>query len=46
MDKAANNQIKQEQELGGTKAYELQILADEKSLDNDQCCQTTTKFAA
>ena len=30
------------QELGGTKAYELQISADEKAVVNDHCCHTAT----
>ena len=34
----------QEQEVGGTKAYELQIVVDEKSVVNDYCCHTAAKF--
>ena len=44
-DKAANNYINTlKQEVGGTKAYELQNLTDEKSVVYDHCCHTATKF--
>ena len=33
------------QEFGGTKAYELQISADEKSVVSDYCNRTATKVA-
>ena len=35
-----------QQELGGTKAYELQPLAEERSVVNDHICHSATKFAA
>ena len=34
-----------ERRLGGTKAYELQISADKKSVVDNHCCHTATKFA-
>ena len=34
-----------QQELGGTKAYELQPLAEERSVVNDHICYSATKFA-
>ena len=34
-----------QQELGGTKAYELQTLAEERSVLNDHICHSATKFA-
>ena len=53
-DKAANNVVvvwrlhyvnTLQQELSGTKAYELQILAEERSVVNDHICYSATKFA-
>ena len=34
-----------QQELGSTKAYELQPLAEERSVVNDHICFSATKFA-
>ena len=34
-----------QQELGSTKAYELQPLAEERSVVNDHICYSATKFA-
>ena len=34
-----------QQELSGTKAYELQPLAEERSVVNDHICHSATKFA-
>ena len=34
-----------QQELGGTKAYKLQPLAEERSVVNDHICHSATKFA-
>ena len=33
------------EKIGGTKAYELQNLLDEKSVVNEHCCLTATKIA-
>ena len=53
-DKAANNVVvvcrlhyvnTLQQEFGGTKAYELQPLTEEKSVVNDHICHLATKFA-
>ena len=34
-----------QQKLSGTKAYELQPLAEERSVVNDYICHSATKFA-